>query len=146
MENTWGIWQIFTRAIKSLKIGTLMEFSCPKLKMYELKIYRGVMCHDNQDWCKNLRRIDLSIQNWHEEFDKVWPEHSKISNICTLIACLWPKYITFELKKYRGVMFDDTFAFKKEKRNLAKFYQSTWKSQNWDFDGILLVKVENVWA
>ena len=28
--------------------------------------------------------------------------------------------------------------------NLANFYQSTRKSQNWDFDGILLSKVENV--
>ena len=31
-------------------------------------------------------------------------------------------------------------------RNLAYFHLSTWKSQNWDFDGILLSKVENVWA
>ena len=31
-------------------------------------------------------------------------------------------------------------------RNLANFHQSTWKCQNWNFDGILLSKVENVWA
>ena len=31
-------------------------------------------------------------------------------------------------------------------RNLANFHQSTRNSQNWDFDGILLSKVENVWA
>ena len=29
-------------------------------------------------------------------------------------------------------------------RNLANFQQATRKSQNWDFDGILLSKVENV--
>ena len=29
-------------------------------------------------------------------------------------------------------------------RNLAIFHQSTWKSQNWDFEGILLSKIENV--
>ena len=29
-------------------------------------------------------------------------------------------------------------------RNLANFYQSTWKSQEWDFVGILLSKIENV--
>ena len=29
-------------------------------------------------------------------------------------------------------------------RNLANFYQSTSKSQNWDFDGILLSNVANV--
>ena len=30
--------------------------------------------------------------------------------------------------------------------NLVDFHQSTRKSQNWDFYGILLSKVENVWA
>ena len=92
-KMTWGIWQIFTRALESLKIGTLMASFCLKLKMYELKIYRGVICHDNKEWCKIWRGIDLSVQNWHEEFDKFWPEHSKISKICTLMSCFWPKYI-----------------------------------------------------
>ena len=36
-----------------------------------------------------------------------------------------------------------TCASKNDMRNLAIFRQST-KSQNWDFDGILLSKVENV--
>ena len=31
----------------SLKIGSLMGSFYPKWKMYELKIYRGVFCHDN---------------------------------------------------------------------------------------------------
>ena len=31
-------------------------------------------------------------------------------------------------------------------KNLLNLYQSTRKSQNWDFDEILLSKVENVWA
>ena len=39
-----------------------------------------------------------------------------------------------------------TLAFKNDIGNLENFYQSTWKSPNWDFDGILLSKVENVWA
>ena len=36
-----------------------------------------VMCHDNEEWCKIWRGIELSFQNWHEEFDKIWPEYSK---------------------------------------------------------------------
>ena len=43
-----GTWQIFSRALESVKIGTLMGSFCPKQKMYELKIYSGVMCHDNE--------------------------------------------------------------------------------------------------
>ena len=50
----------------------------------------------------------MSVQNWHEKFDEFWPEHSKISKICTLMGCFWPKYIMFEPKKYRGIMFDGT--------------------------------------
>ena len=45
--------------------------------------------------------------------------------------------------KFEGKL---TFAFKNDMRHLGHFQQSTWKSQEWDFDGILLSKVENVWA
>ena len=92
---TWGIWQIFTRALRSLQIRTLMASFCLKLKIYELKIYRGVLCHGNEELCKIWRGTDLSVQNWHEEFDEFWPEHSKITKICTLMGCIWPKYIMF---------------------------------------------------
>ena len=43
--------------------------------------------------------------------------------------------------KFEGKL---TFAFKNDMRNLGSFHQSTWKSQNWDSDGILLSKVENI--
>ena len=31
-------------------------------------------------------------------------------------------------------------------RNLANFHQSTWKCQNWEFNGIYFFKVENAWS
>ena len=34
---------------ESLKIGTFVGSFSPRQKMYELKIYRGVMCHDNEE-------------------------------------------------------------------------------------------------
>ena len=37
-----------------------------------------------------------------------------------------------------------TCSLENDMRNLSNFHQSNWKSQNWDFDGILLSKVENV--
>ena len=36
-----------------------------------------------------------------------------------------------------------TCGLENDMRNLASFYQSTQKSQNWDFNGIFLSKVEN---
>ena len=64
------------------------------------------MCYKNEEWYKIWKGIDLSGQNWHEEFNKFWPEYSKISKIWTLMGCSWPKYIMFELRKYSRVMFD----------------------------------------
>ena len=108
--------------------------------MYELKIYRGDMFHDKEEWCKNWRGIDLSVQNWHKEFDKFWPEHSKILKICTLMGFFWTKYIMFEIKKstvelcLMALNIDATFegkmtcAFKNDMKNLANFCQSTFES------------------
>ena len=153
-----GIWQIFTRGFESLKIGILMESFNPKWNKYELKIHWGLMCHDNEEWCKissgiwgflipgleslrdfhfnlvlltkayiawakkvqrsNLheteqvykiwRGIDLSFQNWHKEFNKFWREHLKVSKSFTLMGSCWAKYILFDLKKYRRVIFYET--------------------------------------
>ena len=66
------------------------------------------MCYDNEEWCKICEGIDLLVQNWHEECNKFLPEHSKISKICTLMGCFWPKHIMLEIRKYRGFMFDGT--------------------------------------
>ena len=57
------------------------------------------MCYDYDKWCKIWRGTDLSVQNWDEEFDEFWPEHSKISKINTLMGFFWTKYIMVELKK-----------------------------------------------
>ena len=155
---TWGIWEIFTRALESLQIGALMAYFCLKLKMYEFKNCRGVMCNGNDKWWKIWRETDLSVQNWHEEFDKFWPEHSKISKICTLMGFYWTKCTIFELKKSIGkfclmtLNIDATFqgkltcAFKNYMGNLANFHRSNWKCQNRYSHGILLLKVENIWG
>ena len=108
LKMSWGIWQIFTRALESLKIGTLMWSFYPKSKIYELKTYRGVMCHGNVEGYKIWIGIDLSFQNWHEEFDTFWLEHPKILKICTLMGSSWTKYIIFDLKNYRRVRFHHT--------------------------------------
>ena len=42
------------------------------------------------------------------EFDKFWPEHSKVSLILTLMGFLWPNYLLFKLKKYVGFIFHET--------------------------------------
>ena len=84
---------------ESPKLGTFVGSFYPKSKIYELKIYRGVMCHDNEEGCRIWRGVDLSVQNWHKEFNSFWPEHLKFSKVCILMGCFWQKYIMFEIKK-----------------------------------------------
>ena len=50
------------------------------------------------------------------------------------------------LKKYAKFEEKLTCRLGNDMRNLTNFHQSTWKCQNSDFDGILLSKVEKVWA
>ena len=54
-----------------------------------------------------FKKLARGLEN-DEDFGKFSPEHSKMSKICTLMSCFWPKYKMFELKKYRGVTFDGT--------------------------------------
>ena len=65
------------------------------------------MFHDTEEWCKIWRKTDLLFQKW-QEFGEFWFKHSKVSKIWTLIGPFRAKYITFGLKKYRGVIFHDT--------------------------------------
>ena len=41
----------------------------------------GVIFHETEEWCKVCRKIDLWFGKWHEEFDKFFPEHSKVSKV-----------------------------------------------------------------
>ena len=67
---TWGIWRIFTWALKISKIWTLRGCFWPKYIMFQLKKDIGVMFDGNQDLCKIWRKIELRFQKWHEEFGK----------------------------------------------------------------------------
>ena len=144
---------------ESLKILDFYWVFLSKVEnVWAFKIHRGFMCHDNEEWCKIWTGIDWSVQNWHEEFNDFWLHHLKISMICTLMGCFWPKYIMFELRKYREVMFDGTqdwykiwrktdLCFQKWHEEFGKILpEHVRKSKNLDFYWVLLYKVENVRA
>ena len=154
---TWRIWHIFTRTLERLQIGTMMASFCLKLKIYELKIYRRVMCHDNEEWCKNWRGIDLSVQNLRGIWRILTRALKNLKNL-HLNGLLLTKVYNVWAKKSRGIMFDSTeywcktwrktyLCFQKWHEEFSKFsLEHVRKCKNWDFDGILLSKEENVWA
>ena len=100
----------------------------------------------------------MLFQNW-QEFGEFLSEHSKVLKICTSIGSLHEKYVMFDLKKYIGVIFHGTrewckiwrktdLWFGKQHEEFGKFSPEHLKvgTQNWDFYGVLLSQVENVWA
>ena len=92
---------------KSLKNFILMYFFWAKHILFELKKHRGVIFHETEEGCKSWSGIDLLHQNWRKEFELFWPEHSKVSNVFTLIGSLWAKHVLFKLKNYREVIFHE---------------------------------------
>ena len=62
------------------------------------------------------------------------------------LSCKSTEEVSFmKLRSYPNFKERLASGLKKDMRNLANFHQSTWKCQNWNFDGILLSKVEKVW-
>ena len=75
---------------KRLKVSKIFIWMCSswaKYILFELKKHRGVIFHETEEGYKIWKGID-SFQNWHNEFDKFWPEHSKVTKIFTLMGSL----------------------------------------------------------
>ena len=126
--------------LKVSKIFILMRSFWAKYILFELKKYRGVIFHETEEGYKIWRGIDLSFKNWHKEFDKFWPERSKVSKIFTLMGSLWAKYVLFELKKYREVIFHETEERYKIWRAIDSSFQNWHKesvSYDYDFNKVL---------
>ena len=80
-----------------------------KYILFELKKYRGIIFHEAEEGYKIWRGIDSSFQNSHKEFDKFWPEPSKVSKNFHFNGLLMSKKcILLVLRKYRGVIFHET--------------------------------------
>ena len=99
--------RLLTAHVKFRQTCTLIDSLCWKNIKFQLKKYRGVMYHNTEEWCKIWKKNDLLFKRW-QEFGEFWSEHSKVSNICTLVGPFRAKYIKFNLKKYIGVILYDT--------------------------------------
>ena len=104
----------------------------------------------------------MSVQNCQFKIDmrNLTNFDSKLESIKNLHfnGLLLTRLYNVWAKNYIGVMYDDTeywskmwrktdLSFQKCYEEFSKFSpEHVRKSKNWDFDGILLSKVENAWA
>ena len=79
LENNVRNLKFSPEYLKVSKLGVWWDSFFQSWKCMSLKFTGKLFCHNNEEWCKIGRGIDLSFQNWHESFDKFWPEYLKIS-------------------------------------------------------------------
>ena len=103
--------------------------------MYELKIYKGVMSHDNEEWCKIWKGIDLSVQNWHEELAEFWPKRSKnLKNLHFNGMRLTKVYNVWAKKVQRSYVWWHWRLMQNLKENWLVVWKMTWcRLKNDDF-------------
>ena len=125
--------------------------------MFELRKYRGVIFHDTEEWCKIWRKTNLRFRKRHEEYGKFSPEHLKVSALV-----LWWDFLIQSWKSMRlkfteelcvmtmknDAKFEEelTCRFKIDMSNLTNLTRALESQKNLCFNGLLVTKVNNVWA
>ena len=140
------------------KICTLIVSYCAKYLTFDLRKYRGVIFHDNEEWCKTWRKTDLWFGKWYEEFGKFSPEHSKVSKLglwwgpfVQSRKCMSLKFTqelcVMTVKNDTKIEEELTCHFKTDMRNFTSFDPNTWKSSKFEIlNGFHLTNVYNFWA
>ena len=148
-QNWQEFGKFWSEHSKVSKVCTLIGPCCAKYIIFDLKKYWRVIFHDTEELCKIWRKTSLRFGKWHENFGKFSSEHSKISKTCTFRSSFWPKYKIFELRTYRGVIFDSTehwckiwrkndLCIQKWHKEFGNFLpKHVWESKNLDFYWVL---------
>ena len=127
---------------KVSKICTLIGPFHAKYITFDLKKYRGVIFHDREESYKIWRKTDLWFGKWHKEFGKFSPEQTKVSKCFSLESTEELCFMALKI----DTKFEEKLTCASKNDVMTNFHESTWSSQNWDFDGILLSKLENLWS
>ena len=100
------VWWTFTWAVESLQFCTLLGSFCKNHIKFQPKKYRRLISHDIREWCKVKEKLTCSYIYDMRSLMNFHPTTQKSKNF-TLMHYFCPKYMRFELKKYRGVIFHD---------------------------------------
>ena len=97
---TWEIWWILMRALANLKFCTLMYYLSRSCIIFDpKKVHRSSVIT-----LKNDAKFEQELTCALKHDVRNLANFDTTRKICTLMGFFWPKYIMFDLKKYRGVM------------------------------------------
>ena len=125
--------------------------------MFDLKKYRGVIFHDNEEWCKICRKTDFWFGKWHEEYSKFSPEQLEVSKLAYWWDTLNQSRKSVSLKSTEKLCVMTIRMTQNLKRNwlvILKLTRGNWwiltraleSLKNFHFYELLLSKVYIVWT
>ena len=76
-----------------------------------------ILCIFTEEWCKILKKVFCFFKNDKNLVNFDPSTLKKVLKMCTLVGPFLGKYVTFDLKNYRGVIFYDTEVSCKVSRN-----------------------------
>ena len=77
-------------------------------------------------------KLTCHFKIYMRNLNEFWSEHLKVSEIFILMCSFWAKYILFELKKCRGVIFHETGEGYKIWRGIDLLFQN-WHKEFYRF-------------
>ena len=101
------IWWIFNWAVKSLKFCTLLGSFCENHIMFQLKSTEDLSLITFKSDAKLKEKLTCSFKYDIRNLVNFFPNTQKSKNFI-LIGYFCRRYMRFELKEYRGVIFHDT--------------------------------------
>ena len=118
-----------TWALESLKkVSTLMGSFSAKYILFQLKKYRAVIFHETERGYKIWRGINLLFQNWRKEFDKFWPERSKVLKNFHFTGLLMSKvYIVWTKNVQRNNLWWNWWRIQNLERNRIVISKLAWE-------------------
>ena len=144
MKENWFVVSKMTKIwwslIRALKSPQNLHFDMSFPVMLDLKRSSGVIFHDIRAWCKIWRKTDFCLQKWHEQFEKLSPEHLKVSKLglwWDSFAQSWKcmslsftgELCVMRMKNGAKIEEELTSQSKTDMNNLTNFHSSTQKSQ-----------------
>ena len=149
LKMAWGIGWTFIRAPKALKNCTLMGSFCSKHIMFQLENFRGIVCHETENFPKfngkltcNLKNDINNLVNFHASSKKSESFHCDRILLSKAYKDLDEKK-TEELCFMRlksNAKFEEKLSLgsKNDMSYLVTFIVSSSKSENLQFDQLLL--------
>ena len=117
--------------------------------MFEPEKYRGVMCHNTEEWCKIWGGTDLCFEIWHEEFDEFLLNTRKSQNLLLNGSLLSKSYKVSAEKTQKSYLSWHRRMMLKVKKNwlvvsnitggIWWIFAQLWKVWKLIFDGLIFV-------